>query len=62
MHMGNCSFMSRAGQYPKLERIVKDTMAYPSVAKYLETNRDLFADPFKIMPEEYHTAASEGKL
>jgi hypothetical protein len=43
-------------EYPKMERVAADAIAYPPVAKFLEASeyKTLKADPFKIMPEEYH--------
>lgn len=43
-------------KYPKMARIAKDAMAYPPVSAFLEKSehQTLKADPFGIMPEDYH--------
>mmetsp|Transcript_10930 Transcript_10930/g.20066 ORF Transcript_10930/g.20066 Transcript_10930/m.20066 type:complete len:243 (-) Transcript_10930:228-956(-) len=45
------------GKFPKIERIASDAMAYPSVADFLKKSqyKTLSADPFGIMPKEYHS-------
>lgn len=42
--------------YPKMERVATAAMAYPPVAEFLKASEHstLKADPFKIMPAEYH--------
>lgn len=44
-----------AGKYPKIERIAKETAAFPAVATFLAASehKTLKADPFGIMPAEY---------
>ena len=43
-------------KYPKLARIANDALAYPPVAEFIRNSehKTLSADPFKIMPKEYH--------
>ena len=52
--MANCSILQRKGQYPKIERIMNDCLAYPAVANFLKNSehKTLTADPFGIMPAE----------
>lgn len=52
--MAGCAF--DPVKYPKMERVAAAAMAYPPVAKFLETSehKTLKADPFNIMPAEYH--------
>ena len=42
--------------YPKMERVAAAAMAFKPVAEFLAASEHstLKADPFKIMPAEYH--------
>ena len=54
-HMSGVAFDGE--KYPKTDKVVTATMNYPSVAKFLKESehQTLKADPFGIMPEEYHS-------
>ena len=43
-------------KYPKTAKVVAAALNYPPVAKFLaeSEHKTLKADPFGIMPEEYH--------
>jgi hypothetical protein len=36
--MANCSILQRKGQYPKIERIMNDCLAYPAVANFVKNS------------------------